>query len=256
MMISMLDFNGDGQVGLDAFRLMVKDPDPARDEFGPDREPPPAAVDAEVLQRRKQIETRNAKRRVFSAFVSSNRIRKEDLLRAWEDIRTKQEGERSAAWREPLSPNGGRRYTPSWTLDFGAFCDLLPVVVTAETERAFELLDPEGSGKADAREMLLSFSNFLQEKTMTVEERCRLMFDLFDEDRSGFLSLTEVEGMMIGSHMKCRSAVARKARTVMKVADTDRSGGITLNELTVAAAKFPNLLLPNHGESGVVGAKE
>ena len=249
-MISMLDFNGDGQVSLDEFCLMVKDPDPARDEFGRDNATSQNAA-ADGPQRARELERRNRKRDVLSSFVSVQRIRKEDILLAWDGIRLRHERDRRVAWTEdgPVNRSG---YTPSWVMNFEEFCDALPVDVTGQTRQVFGLLDGNGSGKIDAREMLISLCNFLSE-AMTVDERCRLIFDLFDEDRSGFLSLVEVEGMMIGTHMQSREAIARKARTVMKVADSDHSGGITIKELVVAAAKFPNLLLPNHNSSAETG---
>ena len=225
MMISMLDSNGDGQISLDEFSMMVKDPDPARESCGSSNKM--QSADMDVNERKKELESRNQKRKLLSKYVARYQLTISDILLMWK------------IYQDEPPHKMAEKY-----VDIDFFCKCLPVDRAGETETMFGLFDKNGSGLVQIRELILSLTNFVPSNSL--EKRCESLFEIFDEDRSGFLYFTELEEILVGNHMMGHSMIKKKAQTIMNCADTDGSGGISLQELIVAASKFPNLLFPNH----------
>ena len=228
-MITMLDSNGDGQVGLTEFHSMVRSPDPSKDNLS--REILTNKIDESSFlskQRKEDIEARGIKRRSVSRFMEINAITKTNILEGWKLIEKK--------WVQELN----RR------LNFETFCTIFCVDPTNENHKCFKLFDTDSSGTIDGRVIVLALLNFISLTDMSRLEKCKLIFDMFDEDRSGFLELNELEDILAANHMMSRQSVLSKAKTIFKTIDEDGSGSISLKELHSVAHKFPNLLLPRH----------
>ena len=231
MMITMVDSDGDGQVGYDEFYMMVTDVDPARPEFGKkdDKEGSNRPVDGKAYERQKEMAARDMKRRMLTTFITENQVGPTEIAFAWEKY---------GHLPKERVPNG--------SLDFEIFCELLQVEPTGEYHKLFGLFDADGSGTVDIKEFILGLCNFVE---MDNEKKCRFIFELFDEDHSGFLALGELEEILMANHMTTRKACQKKAQTIMRAADIDGSGAISLAEFIVCSAKFPNILFPNLRES-------
>ena len=230
MMITMVDSDGDGQVGFNEFYMMVTDVDPARPDFGKaDDQDANKPEDTKAAERQREMAARDMKRRMLSQFVSENQIGPTEIGFAWEKY-------------SHFPPER----TASGEIDFEMFCELLQVEPTGEYHKLFGLFDGDGSGDVSIKEFILGLCNFVD---MDNDKRCRFIFDLFDDDHSGFLAQTELEDILMANHMQSRKACSRKAQTIMRAADIDGSGAISLAEFIVCSAKFPNILFPNQRDN-------
>ncbi len=226
MMITMVDSDGDGQVGYDEFYMMVTDEDPSRADFGKrDDTKATRPDDTKSFERQREMAARDLKRRMLTQFVSENQIGPTEVGYAWEKYTHLPPGR---------SDNG--------EIDFELFCELLNVEPTGEYHKLFGLFDGDGSGDVDVKEFILGLCNFVD---MDNDKKCRFIFELFDDDHSGFLAMSELEDILMANHMQSRKACQRKAQTIMRAADIDGSGAISLAEFIVCSAKFPNILFPN-----------
>ncbi|GMI45863.1 hypothetical protein TrCOL_g8423 [Triparma columacea] len=230
MMISMVDTDGDGQVGYGEFYMMVTDEDPARPDFGKSDDTAANRPEdaAKSFERQREMAARDLKRRMLTQFVSENQIGPTEVGFAWEKY----------THQPPERIEGG-------VIDFELFCELLQVEPTGEYHKLFGLFDGDGSGDVDIKEFILGLCNFVD---MDNDKKCRFIFELFDDDHSGFLAMSELEEILMANHMQSRKACQRKAQTIMRAADIDGSGAISLAEFIVCSAKFPNILFPNQRE--------
>ncbi|GMH78375.1 hypothetical protein TrST_g3556 [Triparma strigata] len=229
MMITMVDSDGDGQVGYGEFYMMVTDEDPARPDFGKSDDTTGNRPDeTKSFERQREMAARDLKRRMLTQFVSENQIGPTEVGYAWEKY-THQPPERVG----------------EGVIDFELFCELLQVEPTGEYHKLFGLFDGDGSGDVDIKEFILGLCNFVD---MDNDKKCRFIFELFDDDHSGFLAMSELEEILMANHMQSRKACQRKAQTIMRAADIDGSGAISLAEFIVCSAKFPNILFPNQRE--------
>ena len=230
MMISMVDSDGDGQVGYGEFYMMVTDEDPARPDFGKSDDTMASKPEdaAKSFERQREMAARDLKRRMLTQFVSENQIGPTEVGFAWEKY----------THQPPERIEGG-------VIDFELFCELLQVEPTGEYHKLFGLFDGDGSGDVDIKEFILGLCNFVD---MDNDKKCRFIFELFDDDHSGFLAMSELEEILMANHMQSRKACQRKAQTIMRAADIDGSGAISLAEFIVCSAKFPNILFPNQRE--------
>lgn len=237
MMIHMLDSSGDGQVSLQQFKAMVQSSDPANDNL----QPPVKAranLNMDNFEYKKEDERRATKRKVISSFVLNNNIQKEDIHILKEYFISKVNA-------PALVDGKNSSFVNPWNIDFEHLCKILPIEVTGETQHLFNIIDNDGSGIIDVRELVISLGNFIE--PYTIEDRCRTMFELYDFDKSGSLSLADMENILVGTHLMTRKAIlVRKAQTIMKYLDTDKLCKITPQELLVATRKFPNLIFPKH----------
>ena len=224
MMISMLDLNGDGQVGFNEFKAMVECPDPANEDF----------LEKKIYSPERTMQQPNnkaeQKSETFIRTVSTAAMDKDDVFRILKAVREK-------------SPTR-HLSQESYQLSYDDLCDILPNAFYSRSDlrQIFKLLQDENEDTIDCRDLIMTFTNFVP--GFGIEERCQLAFEMYDVDRSGYLSIDEVEIMMASTTLMSRDEVKKRAENFMLCADTDRSGGITIDELQVAAFKLPNLLYP------------
>lgn len=245
MMISMLDFNGDGQVNADEFMAMVSDFDPSRDDFEPGKSiiSPPHynnenddnkgekgsadVEDADLLKR-------DVKRKLFSAMVSSKSeipYRRERFFKVAKDVISFSEVDQGSSRQ--------------WRANIQDMANLFSLSAEAvETQDLFRAFTTNHINKiVDLRHILMGLTNFVS--GITNDEKCSLAFEFYDERKSGLLTLDEIEQLLVGSHLhQSRSAVLRKAKMVMSSADAHYAGGIRFEQLKEVATKFPNLVFP------------
>eukprot|EP00590_Aulacoseira_subarctica_P007769 CAMPEP_0172421870 /NCGR_PEP_ID=MMETSP1064-20121228/8099_1 /TAXON_ID=202472 /ORGANISM="Aulacoseira subarctica , Strain CCAP 1002/5" /LENGTH=781 /DNA_ID=CAMNT_0013162483 /DNA_START=135 /DNA_END=2476 /DNA_ORIENTATION=- len=243
MMISMLDFNGDGQVNADEFMAMVSDFDPSRDDFEPGKSiiSPPHynnenddnkgekgsadVEDADLLKR-------DVKRKLFSAMVSSKSeipYRRERFFKVAKDVISFSEVDQGSSRQ--------------WRANIQDMANLFSLSAEAvETQDLFRAFTTNHINKiVDLRHILMGLTNFVS--GITNDEKCSLAFEFYDERKSGLLTLDEIEQLLVGSHLhQSRSAVLRKAKMVMSSADAHYAGGIRFEQLKEVATKFPNLV--------------
>lgn len=219
---------------------MVEADDPSQEDFLSQQynkqaiEPPSLSVEA---QQRNNLTAK--KLEVFARCIRTCNIDTFAVARMWDILRSK-------AYADPTS----KVNSSNFHVQYDGFCELMPVFSsTSESHVIYDLLRG-GASSVDGRELIMSFSGFVN---FTSEDKCRLVFDMYDDDRSGYLSLDEIEAIMMSTHLKSREVIQKRALTLMKSADSDNSGDITIDELIVAAEKFPNLLFPNHTKKAGVG---
>ena len=245
MMISMLDFNGDGQVNADEFMAMVTDFDPSRDDFEPGNSiiSPPHSNDENVDNKGENesedvadadLSKREAKCKLLSAIVSSKRempYRRERFFKVTKDVISFSEVDQGSSRQ--------------WRANIQDMANLFSLSVEAvETQDLFRAFTTNHINKiVDLRHILMGMTNFIS--GITTDEKCSLAFEFYDERKSGLLTLDEIEQLLVGSHLhQSRSAVLRKAKMVMSSADVHYAGGIKFEQLKEVATKFPNLVFP------------
>lgn len=236
MMIYMLDSIGDGQVSLQQFKAMVQSSDPASDDL---RHSAKVSSNFNVnnFEQKKENESRVAKQKAISRFVLNNKIQQDDILLLRDYFISKVHS--PVLIKDDISPS-----LHPWNIDLENLCKILPIEVTGETRNLFNVIDNKGSGIIDVRELIISLGNFIV--PYTIEDRCQIMFELFDVDKSGSLSLTDMENILVGTHLMPYKAICRKAQTIMKYLSTDELGKITPQELLRSTTTFPNLIFPKH----------
>ena len=243
MMISMVDFDGDGQVSYSEFRFMVCHPNPGeadllkemaeaqqRDKQRSEGELALAlktkgqsdSADLAMHHRQKDMLQKESRRRALVSFVEDNSISFEDVQIA--------HSKASANQPNPMS-----------SIDFDRFCEIFQVEPISENQRLFELFDENEIKKINFKEFMLALLNFVE---VDRERRIKFSFELFDERRTGVIALSEVESILKGNHMVSKDSIAKKAETIMRQASTGEKGFISLNEFQAIAKKFPNILFP------------
>ena len=248
MMISMVDLDGDGQVSFHEFRTLVLHPNPGEMDLHRDvllekeklkseekvltaGKAKGKEIDAMTYQRQKEMNLRDSKKKMLTAFVIDNDLDFNSVLRM------------AAALGElpkERKVNG--------LSNFETFCKLARVEPIGEYLKLFGLFDPEEQGYIDFKEFLLSLMNFVPVER---EDRVTLSFKLYDEQKTGFISQKEVIEILKGNHMLGMATVQRKAQTIMKQAAANEAGAITLQEFIVVTKKFPNIMLPTFHKTGV-----
>ena len=200
MMISMLDLNGNGQVGYHEFKAMVECPDPANENF----------LEKKIYSPERTMQQRNnkaeQKRDAFVRTVSTASMDKDDVFRILKAVRDK-------------SPSR-HLSQESYQLSYDDLCDILPNAFYSRSDlrQIFKLLQDE-KDTIDCRDLIMTFTNFVPGFGM--EERCELAFDMYDVDKSGYLSIDEVEIMMASTNLMSRDDVKKRAENFMLCADTD-----------------------------------
>ena len=252
MMISMVDLDGDGQVSFSEFRTLVLHPNPGEMDIhrvildekegnkiqastvskGKQKE-----IDAATFQRQKEMNIREAKKRMIKSFISDNDMVYDSFAKIADTY---------ANLSKEKKVNG--------RVNFETFCSLTNVEPIGEYMTLFRLFDPQEEGHMDFREFILSSLNFV---VVDKETRVSMAFRLYDEDKTGFISEREVEEILRGNHMLGLASVQRKAQTIMKQAASNDKGAITLQEFIVVTKKFPNIMLPVFNQSdGVAGGAD
>lgn len=245
MMISMIDFDGDGQVSYSEFRFLVCHPNPGeadllmemaelkrREKQKTDGELTIALktkgqtdnADLAMHHRQKEMLQKESRRKALLSFVEDNSIHFEDIQIAYTKF--------SAATTQ--RPSNG-------TINFDRFCELFKVEPISENKHLFDLFDEDETKNINLKEFVLSLLNFIE---IDKERRIRFSFELYDERRTGVIALSEVERILKGNHMVSLSSVAKKAETIMRQSTTNDKGFISLNEFQAIARKFPNILFP------------
>lgn len=221
-MIRMVDKDGDGQVSFDEFYAMVtngKKPPPGltvATARGRAAAPPPP-TGANVIQQR------NAKKAALDSFAKENNLKPESIKKAYKRFQATDKDK-------------------SGLIDYTEFCEILQVDPSPQTEQTFQLYDYNKTGQIDAREFLISVSNFTG---ASKEDKLKFAFMVFDEDGNGVLTKAELVHILKANHMAGSEAeVVRKAETILAQADKDGDGVITFDEYVVVSKKFPNILFP------------
>ena len=245
MMISMVDFDGDGQVSYSEFRFMVCHPNPGEADLL--REMAEAlqqeklksegelalalktkgqsnSADLAMHNRQKDMLQKESRRRALISFVEDNSLSFEDVQIAYTKV--------SSSSNQQVSLS---------SIDFDRFCEIFKVEPISENLRLFELFDEFEMKKINAKEFILSLLNFIE---VDKERRIKFSFELYDERRTGVIALNEVESILKGNHMVSKASIAKKAETIMRQASTGEKGFISLNEFQTIARKFPNILFP------------
>ena len=155
MMISMLDVNGDGQVSFKEFEAMVECPDPAREDFL--QGDIPARASEPTVSRQKNEQTEK-KRKVFSRCIQTCKMKKDDVMRMWDILRQK-------------ACTSFAQSATSFYVEYDGFCELMPVFGTTSESRCIFDLIRNGNSQVDGRELIMSFSNFVN---FSSEEKCKL----------------------------------------------------------------------------------
>lgn len=250
MMISMVDFDGDGQVSYSEFRFMVCHPNPGeadllkemaealqQDKLKSEGELALAlktkgqsdSADLVMHHRQKDLLQKESKRRALLSFVEDNSLSFEDVQVAYTKV--------SSSANQQMSMS---------SIDFDRFCEIFKVEPISENKRLFELFDEYETKKINLKEFLLSLLNFVE---IDKESRIKFSFELFDDRRTGVIALSEVESILKGNHMVSKSSIAKKAETIMRQAPTGEKGFISLSDFQAIARKFPNILFPVFQES-------
>lgn len=225
-MIRMVDFDGDGQVSWVEFYSMVTGGRKPPAELGGEARGGAAAgrsgaaappVGAAVVQQRTK------KRSSLEEFARENNLKPESVKKAYKRFQ--------AVDRDK-----------SGLIDYTEFCEILQVDPSPQCEAVFQLYDTEKTGQIDAREFLISVSNFTGAGK---EDKLKFAFMAFDEDGNGVITKAELLKILKSNHMAGHDAeVARKADTIMAQADKDGDGVITFDEFVIVSKKFPNILFP------------
>lgn len=224
----MLDLNGDGQVSLSEFYSMARSTDLSTDTFSRQSLIIGKQASSSLPDKRlKDIEARDAKRKLLRRVVHIYCIGKLHVCEAWAAIERQYDRE-------------------SDNINFDKFCSLFSLDATGEIHALFKLFDNKSIGMVDAREIILAITNFIPLEKMARDEKCSFIFNMFDQDKSGSLELSELQDILAANHMLSRQSVEGKAKIIFKQMDEDESGDISLNELISVSAKFPNILLPRH----------
>ncbi len=241
MMISMVDLDGDGQISIDEFRTLVLHPNPGEidvqklvadkkmeelDKKFQIEKGKQTDLDQESYQRQKEIQLREAKKKLIVEFLRENEFVFETLKHAY-----------GRYFEMPKESRLGGR------VDFTQFCNILKQEPVGENLRLFSLFDPERTGTVDFREFILTAMNFVE---VSKETRIRFIFVMFDEEKTGFIALAEIEQILRGNHIASIASVQRKAQTIMKQTGNN-TNSITLNEFIIVTKKFPNILFPAVG---------
>jgi Ca2+-binding EF-hand superfamily protein len=245
MMISMIDYDGDGQVSFTEFKFLVCHPNPGEADLvrelalakqiemqTQEKELSVASkakgqsdgVDFATHRRQKEMLNKEEKRKALTGFVEENEIRLEDI---------------QVVYAKYSAVNIQQLLNGSCTFDL--FCALFKVEPISEYKYLFGLFDDEEVQRVNMKELLLSLLNFVE---VEKETRIKFSFEMYDERRTNFISLTEIELILKGNHMCSLASVLKKAETIMRQASTNSQGFITLNEFQAIAKKFPNVLFP------------
>ncbi|XP_063699773.1 peflin [Culicoides brevitarsis] len=110
---------------------------------------------------------------------------------------------------------------------YGGYAPPAPTGVSPETQRMFDLVDKDRSGKINAAELKAALINGRGENFS--DTACNLMIGMFDADRSGTIDVMEFEKLF---------AYINQWLSVFKTYDRDQSGHIDEGELFQALTQM------------------
>uniref|UniRef100_A0A6B2L6T2 EF-hand domain-containing protein n=1 Tax=Arcella intermedia TaxID=1963864 RepID=A0A6B2L6T2_9EUKA len=132
---------------------------------------------------------------------------------------------------------------------------IFPGLSDAAAESLFKVVDADGSGTIEFRELVLALSLLTRG---TTEEKLGYMFDAFDKDKSGELDTNEIH--LITEQMKTVAEFLQRdpkkiepfIENILKKADVDGNGTITKDEWISVGSRTPSVLQLLSGDDGNV----